>query len=98
MQNELSQAVVLFLGFGSAPSPRHDSDCLAKAFGTVRGAELETEVDALLTELGKINVDWSVHSLVSSGKIAADYMRAGHPDLSDAALEALAWKFTFDWR
>jgi hypothetical protein len=101
MQNpnsELSNAVILFLGFGSALTPREDHARLVQAFGTTQGAAIESQVAALVNEVGKIQVDWSKHSLESARDIVRSEMHARHPGLSDAALRALAWKFTFDWR
>ena len=59
---------------------------------------LESQVVSLLEEVGRIQVDWSAHSLESAGEMARTEMHTRHPDLSDTALRALAWKFTFDWR
>jgi hypothetical protein len=98
MNDEVSQAVVLFLGFGVASSPRHDDGRLVQQFGAARGAVLEAEVRSLLREVDKINVDWSAHSLASAGKMARQHMHVMHPDLSEAALNALEWMFTFDWK
>ncbi len=96
--NELSEAVVLFLGFGSASSPSTDRARLVQEFGAIRGMALESQVVSLLDELGTLNVDWSKHSLVSAGEMARTEMHARHRDLSDTALQALAWSFMFDWR
>jgi hypothetical protein len=98
MQNDLSEAVVLFIGFRSYPMPFSDPARVIQKFGAVRGAELATEVESLLVEQRKIPVDWSRHSLTSAGDMARDYMRARHPELSDEALTALRWKFTYDWK
>src|SRR5437899_2530992 len=62
MQNEpnnLSKAVILFLGFGSASSPRRDRTRLVQEFGAAQGTELESQVASLLDEIGGICVDWS---------------------------------------
>jgi hypothetical protein len=78
--------------------PRVDRDRLVQELGAVRGGELENEVKSLFDELSRIEVDWSVHSLSSAGQMARESMRARRPDLSEEALRALEWKFTFDWR
>jgi hypothetical protein len=98
MQDDLSQAILSFLGFGSAASPLADHSRLIQEFGVVRGTELYVELSSILQELGKIEVDWSEHSLVSAGEMAREIMRARHPVLPDEATRALAWKFAFDWR
>jgi hypothetical protein len=96
--NEISNAVILFLGFGSASLPRRDHARLVQEFGTTQGTAIGSQVVALVDEVSKIQVDWSKHSPESAGDTVRTEMHARHPDLSDAALRALAWKFTFDWR
>jgi hypothetical protein len=96
--NELSKAVLLFLGFGSASSPSRDHARLIQQFGTIQGTAIASQVVALVDEVSQIQVDWSKHSFESAGNMVRSEMRACHPDLSDAALRALAWRFTFDWR
>jgi hypothetical protein len=96
--DDLSNAVVVFLGLGSASSPRQNRDDLAGKFGPEKGAELASQVTALVHEMNGLAIDWSVQSLESAGDIIRKEMHRRHPDLSDKALRALAWKFTFDWR
>ncbi len=67
-------------------------------FGSEKGAELASQVTALVHEMNGLAIDWSVQSLESAGDIIRKEMHHRHPDLSDKALRALAWKFTFDWR
>jgi hypothetical protein len=86
------------LGFGEAPSPRRNREKLAIAFGPQRAGEMERAVEAILDELGKITVDWHQHSLESAGDMVYQEMHRRHPGLSDAALRAMRWKFTFDRR
>ena len=87
--NELSNAVVLFLGFGSALSPRSDHARLEQEFGTAQGTAIGSQVVALVDEVGKIQVDCSTHSLESAGDILRKEMNARHPDPSmDASLSA----------
>jgi hypothetical protein len=96
--NKISDAVVLFLGFGSASSPRRDHAGLVQEFGATEAGEIESQVISLLEDVGKIKVNWTAHSLESAGEMARTEMYARHPDLSGMALRALVWSFTFDWR
>jgi hypothetical protein len=98
MQNDVSRAVLLFLGFSTASSPHADRDALLREFGVEHAAELERGVASVLDDLFRIQIDWSAHSLASAGEFATKQIRAGHPELSEEALRALDWKFTFDWR
>ncbi len=58
----------------------------------------ETQMKSLLAEMGKIEVDWSLHDLESAGEMVSKEMHARHPELSAATLRTLVRKFTFDWR
>jgi predicted NAD/FAD-dependent oxidoreductase len=59
---------------------------------------MERAVKSLFDEVNQISIDWSKHTLVSAGENVFNTMRALHPELSDSAIRALAWKFTFEWR
>jgi hypothetical protein len=96
--SDLSDAVVIFLAFGSASSPRQDRDGLARKFGLEKGVQLASQVAALVSEMNSVAIDWSAHTLDSAGAMVRKEMQNRHPDLSESALAALAWKFTFDWR
>ncbi len=71
---------------------------MLEEFGETRGAELELRVRTLWEEIGRIEVDWSTHTLVAGGELAATEMRARHPDLSPAAIKTLTNRFAFEWR
>lgn len=94
----LSKAIVLFIGFGEAFAPDHDPTRLVREFGAAEAAILEPKVRAILDELARIEVDWSKHTLVSAEQEVLAKMHARHPDLSEEALRALGWDFTFSWR
>ena len=75
-----------------------DRSSLVNDCGTEEGGRLEQEVRDLVHEMGRIDVDWSVHSLASASNMARSIMQARHPTLSESALQALAWDFSFEWR
>jgi len=93
----LSAAIVLYTAYGTALSPRQDREALPDAFGPL-GNNLLAEVEAILEEATTMPVDWHNHSLVSAGKMVRAKMHEMHPNLSAEALNAIEWKFTFDWR
>ncbi len=95
---ELNRAIVLYLGFGFAPMPRLERTRIINEFGIEKADKLESFINSILEELGRINVDWSIHTLESASKVARLEMHRLYPNLSDVALRALEWKFTFDWR
>ena len=96
--SELNHAVVVGLGFRSAPVPALDRARLSATFGAQRAAELHGAINALLVEMRQLPVDWAAHTLPSGSAWAREQMRARHPELSEDALLALEWKFSYDSR
>ena len=96
--SDVSAAVVLFLGFGTEMMPGRLFDRLVSEFGSGRARQLAERVVELTNEIARVHVDWSEHTLVSGTALARTEMQKQHPELSDAALDALAWQFSFDWR
>jgi hypothetical protein len=95
---DLSEAIPLYLGFGFASSASSGRSRLVARFGERRAAELEDAITQLVRETHAIEIDWEKHSLASAGKFVRDERAVRHPALSDKALNALVWKFTWDWR
>lgn len=95
---ELSEAVILVLGFRTRSSPTEDYSALARQFGEARARDLASRVGVLLKELASVEVDWSRHTLASGGDEVRAHMATRHPELTQEALKALRWTFTFSWR
>jgi len=95
---ELSAAVVAYLQRGQAASPRADADAVRALASTSDPEALVARVEALVSESLDVPVDWASLSLGDAGRAAAAEMARRHPELDSAALDALAWNFTFVWR
>ena len=98
LNSDLSQAVVLFLGHGVALSPACNGAKLIEVFGQEKGESLLSDVLKLANEASQIPIDWAITSLDAAGIAVQGEMHNRHPYLDSKALDALAWKFTFDWR
>lgn len=96
--DEINDALVAYLGFGQSSFPQADSTRVVTQLGAAVAGRCEPTVQALLAELGQIEVDWAQHSLASAGQLARKEMQRRHPELSAQALDALSWKFTYDWQ
>lgn len=91
----LCPAIVTFLGFGESVSPRHDSEKIIEIFGS----ELLNKILLVLGEAVDIEVNWAKNlTLAEAGEVVRCEMQRRHPELDDSALDAIAWKFTYDWR
>src|SRR4051794_2923625 len=94
MDEVRSRAVTVYLSVGRSPTPHGDPEYLAEVFGD-EAKTLLPDVKGLIDEIWSIEVDWTTHTLVSATEMAAAEMRARHPDLSDEAIEALGWFFSY---
>lgn len=94
MQN-LCLAIVTFLGFGESVYPRYERDRVVEIFDH----ELLEKVLLVLGEAERVEVNWSNNlTLADAGELVRCEMQRRHPELNDLALDAIAWKYTFDWR
>ncbi len=97
----LNQAIISYLGTaGSAAYPGKDVaavSALATSAG-VNQAELLSKVHEIDAEFMGIKVDWDSLSLEEGGDEAKQIMAARYPNLDEDVLDALRWKFTYDWR
>ena len=98
VDTDLSDAVVLYIGYDVTNCPRLDRGRLVPKFGELRASELERQVNSLLAEIGSIEVNWAAHDLVSASALARAAMHTRYPGLSEHALDALEWKFSYDWK
>ncbi len=102
MNDEIvNEAIVAYLGqAGSAAYPGKDEVAvIAVATKTdINPVELLAKVHAIDAEFMDIKVDWTSHGLEEGGDEAKRVMAARYSHLNEDALEALRWKFTYDWR
>jgi hypothetical protein len=71
---------------------------VTERFGEEVGLDLVQKVHAILDELYGVLPDWSAGDLASETDKAVHQVRRNHPELSDEALAALGWSFSFDWK
>lgn len=95
---DINRAVIIFLGYGSSSFPTANRESLHKHFRTEDVAAIEQELALILKKLDSIEIDWSNQTLESAGLTAKSTLAQFFPFLSNEALEALGWKFTYDWR
>ena len=86
--------MITYLSVGRSPFPHGDPEYLAEVFG----AEAETllpYVEGLSSEIMAVEIDWTAHTLDSATELAMTATRIRHPELSDEAIEALGWNFSY---
>ncbi len=96
--HELSAALVAYLQRGRAASPQADIEAVRAVATGTDPEQLVARVRAVVSESLDVPVDRARRSLGDAGRAAAAEMARRHPELDPAALDALAWNFTFVWR
>ena len=98
MDEDISRAVQLYLGYGSASFPQEDARAVTAAFGPELGANLLWRAQSVLADAGNLQPDWEAMSLTTAKDWAEGQIRGRHPDLSDAAVSAVGWAFSYWWK
>jgi len=93
----LSDAVVVYLGYGVERIPAESDARLIEKYGD-EAEVLGRKVKGILSDLNSITPDWSVHSLDSGTKWALEQLKRRHGNLSADAMSALGWAFSWWWR
>jgi hypothetical protein len=94
----LSEAMVVWTGYGEAVSPRREEARLVTVFGDEGATSLLPHLRRLEADFYESEARHDAPDLVQMGRQASDEFRRRHPDVSDAAVEALAWCYTFDFK
>jgi hypothetical protein len=75
-----------------------DATRLVERFGEDQALTLLPAVTRLYDESYESDAHNTAPDLVSMGNLASAGFRERHPELSDEAVETLAWCYTFDWK
>ena len=94
----VNETLPVYLGVGVSNHPSQSMDRLVAAFGHSEATRLAAEADAIIAELFQLTPDWKHHTLASGTDWAIAALRRAHPELEDAAAEALGWHFSFSWK
>ena len=92
----LSDAIVIWTGWGSSPWPVRDEARIVERFGAETARSLLPRIRELEDEFYSSDARIVVEDLAEMGRVAAKQFREAHPDLSDEAVRALTWSYTFD--
>lgn len=98
VDEELSAAVVAWTGWGSASWPIRDDEAFLARHGGQRGVELLARVRAAEDDFHASRAHVDAPSLAAMGERAAEEFRRSRPEVSEAAVRALAWCYTYDYK
>lgn len=94
----LSRAIVVWTGWGVASTPQRDESLLVDCFGGELAVELLPLVRELEDSFYLSDARFSATDLQEMSAIASAQFRARHPEIGDAAVQALAWCYTYDYK
>jgi hypothetical protein len=92
---KLSQLLIEYIGYGRYAVPRCTWD---RVDLSAQDASIKSQVVSLVSELSSYEIDWAGKSLVDGSLQLRDVMASRHPELSEPALDALAWLFSYGWK
>ncbi|SOD82515.1 hypothetical protein [Streptomyces sp. Ag109_G2-15] len=93
-----SAAITVFLGRGESPFPQRDEAAVLARFGPDDGPGLAAYAKEIVSEAAAFDIEWGDQSLSSGTAHFREEMRRRHPELTDEAVAALGWFFSYMWR
>lgn len=93
----ISRAIVAWTGHGQLAWPERDQSRVIEAFGPY-AKELMPLIAALDKDFYASAAPNTIGDLNAMTEVAASEFRERHPEVSDGAVDALAWCFSFDMR
>ncbi len=98
VDDALSRALIVFTQRGNANSPRADGAAVVAEFGSERGPALLADVTEIFREADSLAPGLPPLPLPEATRQVKQVMAQRHPELSEEAIAALGWKWSFDWR
>lgn len=94
----VSEAIVIWSGWGTTPSPAREEARLVAAVGSDRAEQLMPRIREVEDDFYASDARFVATDLKEMGDLAiADFQRRRR-DVSDAAVQALAWCYTYDYK
>lgn len=94
----LSEALVLWIGYGVQPIPKRSAERLDARFGEGSSAVLVPVLRHLLTEFWEHDASKRLEDPQEIREAVVQPFREQHPELSDDAVEALYWDYSWNIR
>lgn len=95
---QLSEAIVLWTGWGVSAGPLRDEARIVDAFGEEVALVLVPAIRSAEEDFYKSEAWLTIDDLEKVGDAAADRFRSVHPEIHDDAIRALAWCYTYDFK
>jgi hypothetical protein len=93
----LSTAVIVWTGWGECAWPSRDEARVVRRFGPDLASMLLPQIRQLENDFYASDARDKAQDLHEIGDLAAAQFRGKHPEVSEEAVEALAWCYTYDY-
>ena len=94
----ISSAIVVWVGWGTTSHPSRDVGRLVSEFGEDATHELLPQLHEIEKEFYSSDARLVATDLVEMAEMAKARFRNLHPSISDEAINALAWCYTYDYK
>ena len=94
----VSEAIVLWTGYGRTTWPARDEERLVVEFGSELATELVPLVRQREDDFYRSEARLTAVDLETMAAVASAEFRALHPETTVEAVAALAWCYTFDYK
>jgi hypothetical protein len=95
---ELSDAIIVWTGFDEYAWPQRSAERLAGRFGAEAADALVPQIVELEDEFYASDARHVAGDLAEMGAMASARFRELHPEITECAIQALAWCYTFDYK
>jgi hypothetical protein len=96
--SQLSDAIVIWTGWRKTQSPARDEQRVVARFGADAAVELMPKIRELEDDFYRSDARFTVEDLKEMGDEAARSFRDRHPEISEDAVQAFAWCYSYDYR
>lgn len=96
--NRISEAIVVWSGFRIFPCSRCEENRVVEHFGANMAAEVLPLMYKIVDEFYATDAYEVASSQIKMGDIAEVQFRKKYPEISDEAVKALVWCYSFDNR
>ena len=94
----VSEAIVTWTGWRSHNCPDRDEKRLVATYGEAIAREILPRLRELEDDFYASDARYTAADLQEMSDIAVTHFRERHPEISDDAVRALAWCYTFDFK
>lgn len=98
VQHSLSEAMLVWTGFGTKPFPSRDESCLVERFGADAATQLLPLLRLLEDDFYSSDARHIARGIQEMRELSTAEFRNKHPEVADEIVQALAWCYTYDFK